>query len=58
MHKNYNYDTNGSNLTAFRTTYTKMSSLSSSRIWKKGALILIALSGRVKAFRQAIMLEK
>jgi hypothetical protein len=32
MHKNYNCDTNGSNLTAFRTTYTKIISFSSNTI--------------------------
>ena len=32
MHKNYNCDTNGANLDVFKTTYTKMSSLSSNTI--------------------------
>ena len=32
MHKNYNYDTNGSKLTASRTTYTKTISFSSNTI--------------------------
>jgi hypothetical protein len=35
-----------------------MSSLSSSRIWKKGSPVLLHCQGWLKAFRQAIMLEK